>query len=84
MSAEKSGKARLENKTISTVTLTNGNKHELVYLARLGETHAFLQSGNDLPQRYVMLPRSEIAKMEFTASQPKAKGEEVVPLPVKS
>ena len=78
-SAEKAGKARLENKQVSTVTLTNGSKQELVYLARLGETYAFIQPGSDQPRRFVMMPRSEIAKMEFAASQPTAKEEAKVP-----
>ena len=47
-----------------------------MYLARLGETYAFVQPGSDQPRRYVMLPRSEIAKLEFTAGQPKVKEEE--------
>ena len=74
-SAEKDGKARPENKTISSVTLIKGDSLDLIFLAHLGETYAFAQPGIE-PRRYVMLPRSEIAKMEFTASQPKAKEEE--------
>ncbi|MGC4074796.1 MAG: hypothetical protein QM760_20290 [Nibricoccus sp.] len=77
-SAEKDGKSRLENKTISSVTLTKGDSLELIFLAHVGETYAFVRPGTE-PRRYVMLPRSEITKLEFSESQAKTKEDEKAP-----
>jgi hypothetical protein len=71
--AQKEARARLENKTVSTVLLKAGTSRQLIFLTRLGDSYAFIQPGAETSRRYVIFSSAEFTSIEFSRNEPMQK-----------